>query len=371
MGTALPPAYGQDELWSGFFAAHYGHDTVASRIRHGCGVDRRHAAVDPRVDDLRFAGTQDRMRRFASAGAPLAVDAVQRCLADAGLRPEDVGHLTVVSCTGYGAPGVEIDVAREVGLDRRVQRLHVRDMGCYGAIPALAATADAAAARGKIGVVLCLELTSLHVQPRTEDRAQVVAHALFSDAAVAVAVVPGSQAGAGVSTRAGERSVAAAWTGLEVLDVACFTSVEDSPLMRWDVTELGFRMGLSPRVPRVLERHVREVVEDLLAANRLAVEDVRGWAVHPGGPAILDVIEQRLGLSTPDLADSRQVLAEHGNCSSSTVLLVLDRIPAPRRSARWRSDRRHGIRPRTDALRHSAAVLDSAAATRPELTRGA
>jgi alkylresorcinol/alkylpyrone synthase len=326
IGSAFPPAYRQDELWSDFFAVHYEHDGIAERIWHGCGVDRRHAVVDPRVDDLRFAATQDRMRRFRSAGAPLAVEAVERCLDDAGLRADDVGQLTVVSCTGYGAPGVEVDVARAIGLDRRVQRLHVRDMGCYAAIPALAATADAAAARGKVGVVLCLELTSLHVQPPSDDRGQVVAHALFSDAAVAVAVVPGSQAGAGVSTRAGERSVAAAWTGLEVLDVACFTSVEDSPLMRWDVTELGFRMGLSPKVPRVLERHVREVVDDLLAANGLAVEDVRGWAVHPGGPAILDVIEQRLGLSTPDLAESRQVLAEHGNCSSSTVLLVLDRI---------------------------------------------
>jgi hypothetical protein len=103
-------------------------------------------------------------------------------------------------------------------------------------------------------------------------------------------------------------------------------SVEDSPLMRWDVTELGFRMGLSPQVPRVPARHVREVVEDLLAANRLGVEDVRGWAVHPGGPVILDVTEKHLGLSTADLAESRAVFAEHGNCSSSTVLLVLDLI---------------------------------------------
>ncbi len=326
IASAFPPAYRQDELWSDFFAEHYEHDGISERIWHGCGVDRRHAVVDPRVEDLRLAGTEDRMRRYRSAGAPLAVEAVERCLDDAGLRADDVGQLTVVSCTGYGAPGVEVDVARAIGLDRRVQRLHVRDMGCYAAIPALAATADAAAARGKVGVVLCLELTSLHVQPPSEDRGQVVAHALFSDAAVAVAVVPGRRPSAGDPSGARERSVGVDAAGLEVLDVACFTSVEDSPLMRWDVTELGFRMGLSPRVPRVLERHVREVVEDLLATKGLGVEDVRGWAVHPGGPAILDVIEERLGLSAADLTESRAVLAAHGNCSSATVLLVLDRI---------------------------------------------
>ncbi len=46
--------------------------------------------------------------------------------------------------------------------------------------------------------------------------------------------------------------------------------------MRCDVTYLGSRMGLSPSVARVLQRHVREVVEDLLAVNGLVVEDVQG-----------------------------------------------------------------------------------------------
>ena len=326
IGRALPPAYAQNVLWRDFFAAHYEHDGIAERIWHGCGVRRRHAVVDPRAHDLRFAGTAERMRRFRSAGAPLAVEAVKRCLDDAGLTAGDVGQLTVVSCTGYGSPGVEVDVARAIGLDPGVQRLHVRDMGCYAAIPALAATADAAAARGRVGVVLCLELTSLHVQPPSGDLGQVVAHALFSDAAVAVAVVPGGQAGAGAATRDGARSFSAALPGLEVLDVACLTSVEDAPLMRWDVTELGFKMGLSPRVPRVLARHVTGVVEQLLTANGLRIADVRGWAVHPGGPAILDVIEEHLGLASADLAESRGVLAQHGNCSSSTVLLVVDLI---------------------------------------------
>ena len=66
--------------------------------------------------------------------------------------------------------------------------------------------------------------------------------------------------------------------------------------MTWDVTDLGFRMGLSPRVPDVLARHVADVVDELLAAAGLRVEDVAGWAVHPGGPRILDVVRDELGL---------------------------------------------------------------------------
>ena len=58
----------------------------------------------------------------------------------------------------------------------------------------------------------------------------------------------------------------------------------------------------------------------------LAVADLGGWSVHPGGPRILDVVADQLGLSEHDMAPSRTGLAEHGNCSSPTVLMVLDRL---------------------------------------------
>ena len=266
------------------------------------------------------------MRAFASAGMPLAVEAVERCLDDARLDVGDVGHLTVVSCTGYGSPGIEIGLMRKLGFDARVQRVHVRDMGCYAAIPALAASADAAGARGMVGLVVCVELTSLHVQPPSDDRAQVVAHALFSDAAVAAAVVPVDTSAPHVSSQFATETSRQCIKGFDVVDVAAFTSVEHAPLMTWDVTDLGFRMGLSPRVAPVLREHVGPVVEALLASHGLTVDDVRGWAVHPGGPAILDVIEEHLGLPADKLRESRAVLAEHGNCSSATVLLVLNQM---------------------------------------------
>jgi predicted naringenin-chalcone synthase len=80
---------------------------------------------------------------------------------------------------------------------------------------------------------------------------------------------------------------------------------------------------------------VRKLVVDLLARNGLRIDDVDGWAVHPGGPKILDVVQDRLGLESSALEPSRAVLDAYGNCSSPTVLLVLDalrrRASPPRR----------------------------------------
>jgi predicted naringenin-chalcone synthase len=181
-------------------------------------------------------------------------------------------------------------------------------MGCYAALPGLATVCDFVAARARPAVLLCCELTSLHVQPAQADLEQVVAHALFSDAAAAVVVEPGAR------------------RGHRLAGVVARTDPSTADHMTWDVTDLGFRMGLSPRVPDVLSRHVGDVVAELLDSAGLRVEDVAGWAVHPGGPRILDVVRDQLGLAEHQMAASRRVLAEHGNCSSATVLLVLQEL---------------------------------------------
>jgi predicted naringenin-chalcone synthase len=114
--------------------------------------------------------------------------------------------------------------------------------------------------------------------------------------------------------------------GRRLAGVVARTDPSTADHMTGDLTDHGIRIGQSPRVPDVLGRHVGDVVDELLTAAGLRVEDVAGWAVHPGGPRILDVVRDQLGLAETQMAASRRVLAEHGNCSSATVLLVLDEL---------------------------------------------
>jgi alkylresorcinol/alkylpyrone synthase len=322
--SALPTPYDQAELWTSFFAEHFRGNRIAEKVWRTAGIRTRHLVVDPREDDVAVRGTDARMRRFLAEAMPLGKEAVSSALADAGLDAGDVGLLAVASCTGYVTPGLDILLARDLGMTPEVQRLHIGHMGCYAAIPGIGAVADFVAARGRPAVLLCCELTSLHVQPpspptadvTSEDVQQMVAHALFSDAAAAVVLRPDDA------------------PGLEVVDVVARTDASTSDHMTWDVTDTGFRMGLSPRVPAVLDRHVAGVVGSLLARNGLATADVTGWAVHPGGRRILEVVADRLGLDDEQMAPSYEVLARRGNCSSATVLLVLEELRARRSLAR-------------------------------------
>jgi predicted naringenin-chalcone synthase len=180
-------------------------------------------------------------------------------------------------------------------------------MGCYAALPGLGVAADYVALHRRPAAMLCVELPSLHVQPSERDPQQVVAHALFSDAAAAVVLLPGGP-------------------GPEVARLVARTDPTTADHMSWEITDLGFRMGLSPRVPEALARHVAPAVGELLVDTGLAVRDVAGWAVHPGGPRILDVVRESLELEPDAMTPSVAALAEHGNCSSPTVLLILDQL---------------------------------------------
>jgi alkylresorcinol/alkylpyrone synthase len=311
IGIAHPPAVAQQELWDGFFARHYAgvQRALAKRIFANSGVERRHAAVNPVIEDISQWSTARRMQRYLVEAMPLGKAAVADAMAAAKVAPADIGLFVVCSCTGYATPGMDILLARDIGLAPDTQRLFVGHMGCYAALPSLGAVRDRVLASGRPALLLCCELTSLHVQPPSAASEQIVTHALFADAAAAVVVVPGDG-------------------DLRIREVVSVTDVATSDYMTWDVTDLGFRMGLSPRVPDVLAEHVGTLVDQLLAAHSLTRDDIDGWAVHPGGPKILDVIERELGLPPDALAVSRSVLANHGNCSSPTVLMVLEEMLA-------------------------------------------
>jgi predicted naringenin-chalcone synthase len=313
IGVAHPPSIAQDDLWRGYFSHHYSgvQRALASRVFSNSGVNTRHAAVNPLIEDVSGWSTQQRMRRYLTEAMPLGKAAVVDALAAAGLSAADVGLFAVCSCTGYVTPGLDILLARDLAMAPDTQRLFIGHMGCYAALPGLGVAADFVHARGRPAVLLCLELSSLHGQPPTADAEQIVAHSLFSDGAAAAVLLPSGP-------------------GYELLGVDSLTDTTTADYMTWDVTDLGFRMGLSPRVPDVLDGHVNALVDRLLGGAGLSVADVDGWAVHPGGPRIIDVVQARLGLPGSAMAPSREVLSVHGNCSSPTVLMIFDALRSDR-----------------------------------------
>jgi predicted naringenin-chalcone synthase len=251
--------------------------------------------------------TGERMDTYATAAYALGRAALEGCLqAIPGLDASSITDLAVVSCTGYTAPGIDILLSRDLGVRPDARRVVIGHMGCFGALVGLRQSlATLRAYPDAVVALLSVEVSSLHFHA-TRERDEFAMFALFGDGAAAALLINDQRA-----------------TGPELVDAYCVADFSAAGQMSWTVGDEGFVMGLSPRVPVTLRRHVREATERLLAPHGLGIVDVKHWLIHPGGPSILDAIAARLNLSEEQMAYSWKVLREHGNCSSATVLLVL------------------------------------------------
>ena len=90
----------------------------------------------------------------------------------------------------------------------------------------------------------------------------------------------------------------------------------------------GFEMTLSSRVPDLINEHLAPWMSKWLGEHGLTIDDIQSWAVHPGGPRILRSVCDGLGIDPGSVDISREVLRDHGNMSSPTVLFILDRLRA-------------------------------------------
>ncbi|MEQ8274575.1 MAG: type III polyketide synthase [Deltaproteobacteria bacterium] len=257
-----------------------------------------------------FPTTAQRMARYTEAAPVLAEEAARRALADGDVDPASVTHLVLSTCTGFFAPGPDIQLIRRLGLRPDVQRTVVGFMGCYAGINALRLADQIVRADPKAVVLqVAVELCSLHYQ-RTPDASLQVANLLFGDGASSA--VYSSEGPGRARVRATRSEVTA----------------DSADQMRWDIGDHGFVMHLDPSVPKTIEQHARAFVEALVDDAPGAL----GWAVHPGGRRIVEAVANALDLTKDDLFASFDVLREHGNLSSATILFVLDRALA-RRSA--------------------------------------
>jgi len=289
------------------------HMVLQSRVLHEviAGGERTESCFAPKEGDHDGPTTDDRMKRYAQEAPALAARAALSALDRGGLTPDDITHLVTVSCTGFGAPGVDISLFKNLGLPATAQRVHVGFMGCHAAINGLRAAHGLAAAAPEARVLLCcVELCSLHFHYGWDPK-KVVANALFADGAAAVV---GGFEPAG-STRP--------W---QVASTASCLVPDSEFAMSWNIGNHGFEMTLSTRVPTLIATHVRPFLDQWLAKHGLSVPDVKSWAVHPGGPRILSSLERPLGIDAAATSVSREVLCEHGNMSSPTVLFIIDRL---------------------------------------------
>jgi predicted naringenin-chalcone synthase len=295
------------------------------------GIQKRHNSLPRALIDDVLQGTRDsdsiflptgspddlgpttgqRMAVYAADAGPLALTAAHTALTHARLTAGRVTHLVTVSCTGFIAPGIDLILINGLGLPQTVERTHVGFMGCHGALNGLRVANAYASSDPNAVVLLCaVELCTLHYHYGWDPQ-RIVANAIFADGAAAVA---------GVS---GERAKGQDW---QVHASGSCVVPDTAEAMGWTIGDHGFEMTLSKQVPKIIATSIRPWLTSWLQKHGLRLEEVRSWAIHPGGPRILEAVEEALGLPREATADARGVFAEYGNMSSPTILFIINQL---------------------------------------------
>jgi len=283
------------------------------RMAERCGITHRYSFLEGAADhdgavDAEgfyrmgaFPDTAARMRKFEACAPVLAVEAVEKLLV--GEDRSRITHVIVTSCTGFSAPGIDLQLIERCGLPPSAERTMVGFMGCYAAINALKLARHIVRSQPEARVLAVnLELCTLHLH-ETDDLEEILSFLLFADGCAA-ALVSADPVG----------------VGMESFRAALVPDTRE--LIRWHIREQGFDMVLSGAVPGAIRTALAEHRDEILGG----ANDIDLWAIHPGGRTVLDAVEQAFALPGDALSASRSVLNDYGNMSSGTVMFVLDRL---------------------------------------------
>jgi alkylresorcinol/alkylpyrone synthase len=256
---------------------------------------------------------------WIEAALNLGETTVRRLLEQTGLAADEISHLTFTTVTGIAVPSIDARLMNRIPFSVNLKRAPLFGLGCLGGVAGVARVADYLRGHpAEAAILLAVELCSLTLQPQDLSIANIISSGLFGDGAAAVLMV------------GADHPLACAGQP-RVIDSRSYFFANTERVMGWDVTDTGFKVVLSADVPDIARTQLRPAIEAFLADHGLGMGDIAHWIAHPGGPKVIQSMEEGLDLNGDTFRLSRESLARVGNVSSASVLFILAETLATRR----------------------------------------
>lgn len=291
------------------------------------GIKQRYFVVSGNEEDSDFyirggrtiePSTGKRMSEYEKWSKLLVKNAVTNLLGKNHFDPNKIDKLITISCTGFFAPGLDYYLINEFNLPLNVRRINIGFMGCAASIVGINSVFESVNKSENSShniLLVSVELCSLHLHFNAS-KDNILANIIFADgcAAALFSQYPDPVLYKKLNSK------------LDIIDVKSILFKNSSELMGWKIGSYGFEMSLSSELPKIILNEAAPELINILNRKGLNIQQIKYWALHPGGRAILDSLQKGLNLSDEQMNASRNILLNYGNMSSPSILFVLKEI---------------------------------------------
>jgi len=257
---------------------------------------------------------EDQNAEYIRISLEYSIQAIEECIASANIEKDDITDLIFISTTGLSTPSLDALIINKMRLNQNTNRMGIFGLGCGGGVSGYSkANILAIANPDAVVLLVTVELCSLTFLRNDFSKSNFIGSSLFADG-VAACIITGDNH-TNKTTNAFTFLAAQSKLYYDTLDV-----------MGWEFMNSGFKVLFSSDIPTIIAKNIRNDVSSFLEKHQLKISDIKNFIFHPGGKKVLTAYEEALQVEGDFLKNTREVMNDNGNMSSTTVIYVLERF---------------------------------------------
>lgn len=257
---------------------------------------------------------EDQNEEYIRISLEYSIQAIEECIASASINKDDITDLIFISTTGLSTPSLDALIINKMRLNQNINRMAVFGLGCGGGVSGYSkANILAIANPDAVVLLVTVELCSLTFLRDDFSKSNFIGSSLFADGVAACIIT-------------GDNHTNKTRNSFSFLATQSKLYYDTLDVMGWEFLNSGFKVLFSSDIPTIISKNIKNDVTSFLEKQKLKISDIRNFIFHPGGKKVLTAYEEALQVEGDFLKNTREVMNDNGNMSSTTVLYVLEKF---------------------------------------------
>ena len=257
---------------------------------------------------------EDQNAEYIRLSLEYSIQAIEKCISAAQMNKDEITDLIFVSTTGLSTPSLDALIINKMRLNQNINRMAVFGLGCAGGVSGYSkANILAISNPNAVVLLVTVELCSLTFLRNDFSKSNFIGSSLFADGVAACIIT-------------GDNHTNKTKNAFNFLATQSKLYYDTLDVMGWEFLDNGFKVLFSSDIPTIIAQNIYNDVTSFLEKHQLKISDIKNFIFHPGGKKVLTAYEEALPAEGDFLKNTREVMNDNGNMSSTTVLYVLERF---------------------------------------------